>query len=313
MAATQTFLISFANLPFPWAVRRPEPKMSELRQNRKRSISIPYIIASTVTLGRHHLTQANASLDCLVEDPGTGLHRPRDYMKSLEARVAYLEGLLQQVRPEVALDHLGSNEGRDADSGPVPPVPPGPTSPPMPVVQMPSVFPVVPETSSIDDMGFFRAHRAPSVEADDHHVDVLSSEVALLCLSAAGREPHYFGPSSAVSFSRIVSATMGLASRGGSSQHSRDGFGKGIGSEVPREVPLRLPSPKLRANLSEAYFNNIHPQYPFLHKPTFEIWEETCLKASLEGDLNSVGGVSLFFVLMVSRAPARNLCLKFVK
>jgi hypothetical protein len=151
------------------------------------------------------------------------------------------------------------------------------------------------------------------VEADDHHVDVLSSEVALLCLSAAGREPHYFGPSSAVSFSRIVSATMGLASRGGSSQHSRDGFGKGIGSEVPREVPLRLPSPKLRANLSEAYFNNIHPQYPFLHKPTFEIWEETCLKASLEGDLNSVGGVSLFFVLMVSRAPARNLCLKFVK
>ncbi|KAF5510549.1 Positive regulator of purine utilization [Colletotrichum siamense] len=235
--------------------------------------------------------------DCLVEDPGTGLHRPRDYMKSLEARVAYLEGLLQQVRPEVALDHFGSNEGHDADHSAPPPT--GSTSQPMPIMHMPTAFPALPEQSSFEDVDFSRALRAPSIDADDHHVDMLSSEVALLCLSAAGREPHYFGPSSAVSFSRIVSATMGLASRGGSSQHSHAGRAKGPGSEVPREVPLRLPSPTLRANLSQAYFNNIHPQYPFLHKPTFQIWEESCLKASLEGDLSSVSGVSLFFVLMV--------------
>lgn len=278
--------------------------MSELRQNRKRSRSIPYI-AFTAAQGRHN--SANSSPDCLVEDPGTGLHRPRDYMKSLEARVAYLEGLLQQVRPDVALDHFGSNEDRDADSSPVPPCPPLPTSPAMPSMHMRSAFPVVPESSPLDHMGFSRGLQAPSVEADDHHVDMLSSEVALLCLSAAGREPHYFGPSSAVSFSRIVSATMGLTTKGGSSQHSRGFDGKGIGSEVPREVTLRLPSPRLRANLSEAYFNNIHPQYPFLHKPTFEIWEETCLKASLEGDLNGVSGVSLFFVLMVSDVPTLNL------
>ncbi|KAH9227624.1 hypothetical protein K456DRAFT_1742092 [Colletotrichum gloeosporioides 23] len=235
--------------------------------------------------------------DCLVEDPGTGLHRPRDYMKSLEARVAYLEGLLQQVRPEVALDHFGPNEGHDADHSAPPPT--GSTSQPMPIMHMPTAFPTLPEQSSFEDMDFSRALRAPSIEADDHHVDMLSSEVALLCLSAAGREPHYFGPSSAVSFSRIVSATMGLASRGGSSQHSHAGRAKGPGSEVPREVPLRLPSPTLRANLSQAYFNNIHPQYPFLHKPTFQIWEESCLKASLEGDISSLSGVSLFFVLMV--------------
>ncbi|KAL2818637.1 hypothetical protein BJX63DRAFT_383600 [Aspergillus granulosus] len=46
--------------------------------------------------------------DCLVEDPATGLHRPRDYLKSLESRVAYLESLLQQVRPDVALDHMAA-------------------------------------------------------------------------------------------------------------------------------------------------------------------------------------------------------------
>lgn len=253
-------------------------------------------------------SKLTTSLDCLVEDPGTGLHRPRDYMKSLEARVAYLEGLLQQARPEVALDHFGPGEGdRDADSSPAPPGPaPAATSPPMPVRQMPSSFPTLPEPSSIEDgSGFPRGLQLSSVEADDQHVDVLSSEVALLCLNAAGREPHYFGPSSAVSFSRIVSVTMGLATgaRGGSSQSTRgDNRRTGIGPEVPRDVPLRLPSPRLRANLSEAYFKNIHPQYPFLHKPTFDIWEESCMRASLEGSLHNVSGVSLFFVLMVSRA-----------
>jgi len=62
------------------------------------------------------LDEANSSFifeshltDCLVEDPATVLYRPRDYLQSLEARVAYLEGLLQQVNPEVALDHLGPN------------------------------------------------------------------------------------------------------------------------------------------------------------------------------------------------------------
>lgn len=280
--------------------------MPELRQDKERSRSIPYV-------NKRRRNSANASPDCLVEDPGTGLHRPRDYMKSLEARVAYLEHLLQQVRPEVALDHFGSNKDRDSDSGPVPPGLPGPISPSVPAVLMAPVFPAVPKHSFFHDMGFSRAPGTPSVEVDDHNVDGLSSEVALLCLSAAGREPHYFGPSSAVSFSRIVSATMGLTAKGGSSQHSQDGYGKAFRSEVPRDVPLRLPSPKLRANLSEAYFNNIHPQYPFLHKPTFEIWQESCLKASLEGDLNRVGGVSLFFVLMVSHDPTWNLCLKFVK
>ncbi|KXH27020.1 hypothetical protein CSIM01_12595 [Colletotrichum simmondsii] len=245
--------------------------------------------------------------DCLVEDPGTGLHRPRDYMRSLEARVAYLEGLLQQARPEVALDHFGANHessggrGREANQHAAAASHNGGPTQAMSIMHMPSALApnLQAHPSSFEDVDFSRALRAPSPDADDHHVDTLSSEVALLCLSAAGREPHYFGPSSAVSFSRIVSATMGLASTGGSSQHSHAGPGKDINPEVVREVPLRLPSPTLRANLSEAYFNNIHPQYPFLHKPTFQIWEETCLKASLDGDLSSVNGSTLFFVLMV--------------
>ncbi|KAK1964004.1 hypothetical protein LY78DRAFT_640334 [Colletotrichum sublineola] len=233
---------------------------------------------------------ARTGRSCLVEDPGTGLHRPRDYMKSLEARVAYLEGLLQQARPEVALDHFGPNLSRDSDNSVHPHIVPNqPTS----TIPMPPAFTDLSNTSS------FYKLPVSSIDAEENHVDVLSSEVALLCLSAAGREPHYFGPSSAVSFSRIVSVTMGLTRREGNSQHGHVGCGKRPGTEVPREAPLRLPSPALRASLSEAYFNNIHPQYPFLHEPTFRTWEDNCLKASLEGHGSSDNGASWFFVLMV--------------
>ncbi|GKT56666.1 fungal specific transcription factor [Colletotrichum tofieldiae] len=120
-------------------------------------------------------------------------------MKSLEARVAYLEGLLQQARPEVALDHLGPNQSLDTELD----LPDTSPTQPIPIMNMTSALPNLPDHSSFDDMELSRALRVPSIDAEDHHVDLLSSEVALLCLSAAGREPHYFGPSSAVSFSRI--------------------------------------------------------------------------------------------------------------
>jgi hypothetical protein len=211
----------------------------------------------------------------LVEDPATGLHRPRDYLKSLEARVAYLESLLQQTRPEVALDHLddpGHHLRQSNDQTALQP-------------------PHAHGGYSIYD------HTSPA-DGDDENIDDLSTEVALLCLSAAGREPHYFGPSCAVSFSRIVSATMGLPKRGGSSQHST-AMPEIQGPEVHRTVSVSFPSPNLAMTLSQAYFKNIHPQYPFLHKPTFKVWEEKCTRANLAGDIDTAGDLPLFFVLMV--------------
>lgn len=208
-----------------------------------------------------------------MEDPATGLHRPRDYMQSLEARVAYLEGLLQEIRPEVAADHFGA----DGE--------PGSSSQPFGGLQL--------------GQGNQRLEiaRAQSSEAEEQNVDQLSSEVALLCLSAAGREPHYFGPSSAVSFSRIVSATMGLPKKGGASRPSVTGERSGSSPEK-REEKLKFPPAATRASLSRAFFNNIHPQYPFLHRPTFRAWEESCVDF-LEENTTEVNKVSLFFVLMV--------------
>lgn len=214
----------------------------------------------------------------MVEDPATGLHRPRDYVVSLEARVAYLEGLLQETRPEVAIDHFAGlpRQPQQADGA---------------VLDSVGAENAAPGTS-------ITGHPQQPIHGSDDadESDLLSNEVALLCLGAAGREPQYFGPSSAVHFSRIVSSTLRLPRRGGaggttSSHYSNTSHVTGRYQEFP--------GPGVIAKLSKAYFSNIHPQYPFLHQPTFRLMEQQCLEASLRNDLSAAPGPSLFFVLMV--------------
>ncbi|KAL5341016.1 fungal-specific transcription factor domain-containing protein [Aspergillus crustosus] len=228
--------------------------------------------------------------DCLVEDPATGLHRPRDYLKSLETRVAYLESLLQQVRPDVALDHMATGLADESYALAL--------SPTNGSNDIGASYEVTTGAAGMD-----RVRRASSVHPDDHQVDVLSSEVALLCLSATGRDPHYFGASSAVSFSRIVSATMGLPatnSVGSGSQHSViSGTEAGPLPSARPDGALRLPSLSVAKKLTKAYFDNIHPQYPILHRPTFDTWEAEFRTRSQSGSLADVPNIPLFFVLMV--------------
>ncbi|KAF4339738.1 transcription activator acu-15 [Fusarium beomiforme] len=216
--------------------------------------------------------------ECLVEDPATGLFRPRDYMQSLEARVAYLESLLQQTRPDVALDHL---MGLEKDASNLSPTAATPFAGP----------------SEANAGG--NSQRAISTDAQDT-ADQLSTDVALLCLTAASKEPHYFGPSSAVSFSRIVSAAIDLPKKVGGSQASNIRFEHGSSDwNFSGTFPISFPSPPLGTTLSQAYFNNIHPQYPFLHQPTFQFWEELCFKSDLSGNLSAAGDMAQFFVWMV--------------
>ncbi|XEU98490.1 hypothetical protein FSHL1_003777 [Fusarium sambucinum] len=217
--------------------------------------------------------------ECLVEDPATGLLRPRDYMQSLETRVAYLEGLLKQARPDVALDHLMGLE-KDASS----------LSPAAPT----------PITGSVEIPAMCNNQRDARVETEDT-TDQLSTDVALLCLTAASKEPHYFGPSSAVSFSRIVSAAMDLPKKVGPFHQTNSvRFEHGSSTwDFPQPFLIDFPSPQAGATLSQAYFNNIHPQYPFLHQPTFQFWEDLCFKANLAGNLSMAGDLAQFFVWMV--------------
>ncbi|KAL4940185.1 fungal-specific transcription factor domain-containing protein [Aspergillus oleicola] len=250
------------------------------------------------------------SRDCLVEDPATGLHRPRDYLKSLETRVAYLESLLQQVRPDVALDHLASMELPDESQVLQLAEPPYTTDEPNNIEYGSNSHDALPPGPGYVSPGVTVAasqragvRRPSSVHSEDHRIDVLSSEVALLCLSATGRDPHYFGPSSAVSFSRIVGATMGLPttdSVASGSQNSVIG-GRGLSplSGMQEEAPMRFPSPAVAGKLTSAYWNNIHPQYPILHRPTFRTWERDLRKDSQPGSVTGKSSIPLYFVIMV--------------
>lgn len=235
-------------------------------------------------------------IDCLVEDPATGLHRPRDYVQSLEARVAYLEGLLQDSRPEVAIDHFGdigrSQHPKQADRGVLDStvtanVAPGAATSATAAIGQPQRVSGDTPNSVISDVR----------STEPHESDLLSNEVALLCLGAAGREPQYFGPSSAVHFSRIVSSTLRLPRRGGTGSHYSN-----TSDSATRRITARyqgFPDAAMMAKLSEAYFSNIHPQYPFLHQPSFKAMEQECLEASLRNNINAASESSLFFVLMV--------------
>lgn len=228
-----------------------------------------------------------------MEDPATGLHRPRDYIRSLETqavylegRVAYLENVLKETRPEVATDHLG-NEFPPPDF---------------------ETSPISPQTNRgrPEAGNAWTGNRQPPADAPG--ADTLSDEVALLCLGAAGREPQYFGPSSALSFSRIASSVMGLPrhNRATSSQpsHSNGQSGTRKQTRTDSESETRLlkafPSIEKMALLSQAYFENIHPQYPFLHRPTVQNMEQECRDVHMRGELAQLDEGNLFFLLMVS-------------
>ena len=182
-----------------------------------------------------------------------------------------LENLLHETRPDVASDHFANGVNTPQASRPH-------------------------GQAAEGDEEQARNQSLPR-DVDDPGASVLSNEVALLCLSAAGREPQYFGPSSALSFSQIASTVMGLprSRNAGSSQYNNEGQQQPAHSARSVEYP----SPSKVELLSQAYFGNIHTQYPFLHRPTIEMMQQECLEASLNGSLQSAGATSLFFVFMV--------------
>lgn len=213
-----------------------------------------------------------------MEDPATGLHRPRDYLRTLEAKVAHLESLLQQQQQQTTSDPGTEIYPLFNDS----------------VVLNPA-FASLPETDlSLDQYETFR-----NDSIDDTSIDHLSSEVALLCLSAAGREPHYFGPSSAISFARIASQSMHLKDSAATLDHGTKQGPIETANTTHIQSNIRFPSKEVGETLSNAYFKHIHPQYPFLHEPTFRSWEQECFKANANNNIASASHVSRCLVFLV--------------
>lgn len=130
---------------------------------------------------------------------------------------------------------------------------------------------------------------------EDDEVSDLASKVGMLGLHyAAGAEPHYLGSSSAFAFSRIINSSLRQCVEASSNVM----FG---GTEEPASLLSACPLPNYDAGviLSNAYFQNIHPQYPFLHEPTFREWEMRLIGNSEPMNDSSSDHVALFFINMV--------------
>lgn len=203
-------------------------------------------------------------------------------MQLLEGRVNYLEDLLHRLHPELQFgcNVSGLDTGQIGQSGNA--ATPG------------SAWPAdnnFPSTSG----GYETSSNGPGSPNVDH----LSSEVALLCLSAAGPEPRYFGPSSAVSFSHIASQTMGLRTPMESTHGSKARMPASAKSQTAKHALPSWPSVEQAEDLTEAFFRNVHAQFPFLHRPTLKRWEQECRRSRSPGGVTELGDVPVFFVLMV--------------
>lgn len=233
----------------------------------------------------------------------TRRQQPRAYVQALEERCAMLERLLQaQVSADPDTDNANVDDSPDelhAEDG-------DSTSPP------PGANPANGIITSGTDAGneLSRIPAAPadimtpiatvsiSAECGNDSPSDLSSEVGLLCVNAAGREPQYFGPSSSFSFSRILSSSLSRLPN-----QYEPSLGK-INSTQSHSNPAAcppepLPSRAIGAMLSKTYFTNINPQYPFLHQPTFARWEDELMTAVETEDSAARDPSTSYFVFMV--------------
>lgn len=180
------------------------------------------------------------SRGCLIEDPVSRRRLPRNYVETLERRVAYLENILRHSQDDFS-DNLNQTVHPNFLTSPA------------------SVA-----TGPHDDRS--------SGNADTQTVEDLASKVGTLSLNAAGAEPHYLGSSSTFAFARLLKPALDqIALEPSSTLQSQSS----LLDSVPTTCPL--PDYETAISLSNAFFENIYTQYPFLHEPTFRAWESAIL------------------------------------
>lgn len=123
------------------------------------------------------------------------------------------------------------------------------------------------------------------------------SGLELLCMHSAGAEPHYFGASSAFSFTKLFSATLrGVRAQGPGLTMA--GISNNASKSRPKPAPAPFPDEAILTRLTTAYFDQVHPQFPFLHRPTYLKWESDVLACRRNGE--PPDQAQLFFVYAIA-------------
>ena len=136
----------------------------------------------------------------------------------------------------------------------------------------------------------------PSANGTNPELDRLRKDIEVLCVNSAVGQPQYLGPSSALGLSKVIGSALGRIRLQGPGL-TMGGQDNDFLRDLPRSEPASLPDRIFGPFLSEAYFTHVHPQYPFLHQPSFTEWENNvyyALENSMQPDL-----MQLFFVNMV--------------
>ena len=168
---------------------------------------------------------------CLFEDPVSRRELPRNYVETLEHRIAFLEANAL-FGPPPSIAHP-SNE-----------------------------FAIGDETSAAQQYDLVDDNEPEDLQD-------LASKVGTLSLNAAGAESQYLGSSSIFAFARLIKPMLNQISI---SQQVRSAASK---QERISPETCQLPEPALASVLSNAYFSNVHTQYPFLYEPDFRRWESS--------------------------------------
>lgn len=204
---------------------------------------------------------AECETACLVEDPETKKRRPRDHLKNLEERLSLLE---RQIQPGASVSEPSAT--------------PGPLHDDQDAVILSQPTPATPP-SPVDGQGGLHSF-------NDSPLDVTTLQ----------QEPQYLGTSSAFAFAHLLDSSLRrppeqeIAVATTSSTQNQ--------SKLP---PGFLPDHTLACTYRDAFFENIHPQYPFLHEPTFRKDEKMLFAINPELRINPVHAVPMFFANMVCR------------
>lgn len=145
--------------------------------------------------------------------------------------------------------------------------------------------------------------------------NALSHEIGLVSLGT-NQDPRYIGPSSGYFLARVM-LTKPSVDQDEPTTHSRE---RSFPCELVEAVqgPLPLPARHLAEQLSKAYFDVIHFQYPILHKPTFikmldQAYEQNSLPKdpviSFQVNMVLAIGATVMSGRLQARLPGESLCL----
>ncbi|OBT67974.1 hypothetical protein VE03_01480 [Pseudogymnoascus sp. 23342-1-I1] len=197
------------------------------------------------------------------------------YISSLKGRIRWLESTIRQNCPYIdlsqgprVLNESGQNdpadEGENAENSLLQP-------PSQNFVQIHDDDSIVPRlelpvaTQGVEQSSEVRRH--PNEQQRG-----LAHEIGLVSLSA-GTDPKYIGPSSGYFFAKLLLSCARQGKQSFPPQEQEQSTHGRLARLFPRGELSVLPSPlpediEYTIKISKAYFEAIHPQYPFLHQPS---------------------------------------------